>query len=354
MPQLRKARLSVLLLALSGFSVQACASFEGLGDLPGGARSSTASGISGDGSTVVGSTSVEAGGEGFRWTRAKGLVGLDDLAGGRHQSAATDVSDNGVVVGTSRDSGGNHAFIWTEGEGMQPLPGIKAAGVSADGSVAVGLALRGSISDAFRWTPTSFELLGNLGGSEVSRALAVSASGNVVVGLTSSVDSLNLAFRWTPETGMTSLGTLPGGGRSDARAVSRAGDVVVGGGDSSQGRQAFRWTAEGGMRGLGDIPGAEFGSYALGVSADGSTVVGQGTSARGNEAAIWSAERGMQSVQDVLELSYGLELNGWTLQSATGISADCRSIVGVGSNPAGDTEAWLAILPKRAACGGGK
>lgn len=105
-------------------------------------------------------------------------------------------------------------------------------------------------------------------------------------------------------------------------------------------------------RGVARLRCGEFGSYALAVSPDGSTVVGQGASARGNEAAIWDAEHGMRSVQDVLELSYGLDLNGWTLQYATGISDDCRSLVGVGTNPAGDAEAWLAVLPKRAACAG--
>ena len=39
-------------------------------------------------------------------------------------------------------------------------------------------------------------------------------------------------------------------------------------------------------------------------------------------------------------------LTGWTLNQATGVSADGRSIVGFGRNPAGNTEAWLAAIPE--------
>ena len=35
---------------------------------------------------------------------------------------------------------------------------------------------------------------------------------------------------------------------------------------------------------------------------------------------------------------------GWTLWSATGISADATTIVGYGANPSGQTEAWLANI----------
>jgi hypothetical protein len=52
----------------------------------------------------------------------------------------------------------------------------------------------------------------------------------------------------------------------------------------------------------------------------------------------------MRSVQDLLE-EYGLDLTGWQLSAAYGISADGLTIVGGGINPAGDAEAWRATLP---------
>ena len=41
---------------------------------------------------------------------------------------------------------------------------------------------------------------------------------------------------------------------------------------------------------------------------------------------------------------YGLEIEGWTLPIATGVSADGLTIVGYGTNPRGDTEAWIVRL----------
>ena len=83
---------------------------------------------------------------------------------------------------------------------------------------------------------------------------------------------------------------------------------------------------------------------ALGVSEDGSGVVGSGNSANGNEAFIWNSSQGMRNLKQVLTNDYGLNLTGWTLSEATGISADGLSIVGWGINPSGNNEAWLARL----------
>ena len=42
-------------------------------------------------------------------------------------------------------------------------------------------------------------------------------------------------------------------------------------------------------------------------------------------------------------------LEGWRLDSAEAISADGRTIVGGGINPAGDSEAYLVVLPEPSA-----
>jgi probable HAF family extracellular repeat protein len=90
-------------------------------------------------------------------------------------------------------------------------------------------------------------------------------------------------------------------------------------------------------------PGA--GSQANGVSADGSVVVGQSQSASvGYEAFTWDATNGMRSLEDVLTSVYSLNRTGWTLSQATAISADGLTIVGNGTNPLGQTEAWVANL----------
>jgi len=95
--------------------------------------------------------------------------------------------------------------------------------------------------------------------------------------------------------------------------------------------------------GLGDLDGGIFASAAYGVSGDGSVVVGLGTSDSGG-AVIWDSGHGMRSLQSVLTSDYGLDLTGWTLTRATGISADGTVIVGEGWHN-GDSEAWQAIIP---------
>src|SRR5437868_2653577 len=91
--------------------------------------------------------------------------------------------------------------------------------------------------------------LGDLpGGTFNSWANGVSADGSVVVGISES-GSGGEAFRWTSGEGMVGLGYLsflPFGKNSFARGVSADGSVIVG--DSSG--QAFRWTSEDGMVGL--------------------------------------------------------------------------------------------------------
>ncbi|GCL47825.1 PEP-CTERM sorting domain-containing protein [Microcystis aeruginosa] len=287
------------------FPAQA-ASFQGLGFLPGGSFS-TASGVSADGSVVVGESSSANGREAFRWTQATGMVGLGDLPGGFFNSQPFGVSGDGsVVVGESSSANGFEAFRWTQGTGMVGLGDFPGGGF---GSIARG----------------------------------VSADGSVVVGYGFSANGQE-AFRWTQATGMVGLGDLAGGSfSSTANGVSADGSVVVGESESANGNEAFRWTQATGMVGLGDLPGGFF-SEPFGVSGDGSVVVGQSSSANGSEAFIWNSSQGMRSLQEVLTNDYGLNLTGWTLRGATAISADGLSIVGTGTNPNGNTEAWLANL----------
>jgi probable HAF family extracellular repeat protein len=186
--------------------------------------------------------------------------------------------------------------------------------------------------------------LGNLPGGEFNgRALAISADGSVIVGQTHTAPGRAEAFRWCDGV-MTGLGTLPDRERdSAALAASGDGTVVVGFSRSSSDSEAFRWE-DGKMTGLGDLPGGPFVSTARGVSADGSIVVGEGTSASGEEAFIWSAVAGLRSLRAVLADEFGLDLEGWRLTDARAVSADGRTIVGVGINPDGAQEGWIATL----------
>ncbi len=151
---------------------------------------------------------------------------------------------------------------------------------------------------------------------------------------------------------MVFLGDLPSATvGSNAHGVSSDGSVVVGYSYSASGREAFRWTSGGGMVNLGDLPGGSFYSEANGVSADGSVVVGDSNSASGMEAFIWDSTNGMRNLRDVLVNDFGLNLTGWTLSESVDISGDGLAIIGYGSNPSGDSEAWRAVIPEPATLG---
>src|SRR5687767_3751167 len=61
-------------------------------------------------------------------------------------------------------------------------------------------------------------------------------------------------------------------------------------------------------------------------------------------AFIWDPSNGERVLQTVLVNDFGLNLTGWTLQVATGVSADGTIIVGRGTHN-GQTEGWVAHLP---------
>jgi probable HAF family extracellular repeat protein len=194
--------------------------------------------------------------------------------------------------------------------------------------------------------------LGDLpGGATESQAFDLSGDGSVVVGYGKSASGTE-AFRWTTEGGMDGLGDLPGGYfASKATACSTDGTIVVGGAASAAGWEAFRWTDGGDMIGLGDLPGGIVQSEARAVSADGSVVVGiADMGAAIQKAFIWDAVHGIRSLQDVL-IEQGDDLTGWTLMNAEAISDDGLTIVGIGKNPSGQSEAFVATVPEPTSLG---
>jgi probable HAF family extracellular repeat protein len=126
-----------------------------LGDLPGGILGGLASGVSADGSVVVGfSGSSNSSDEAFRWTADGGMIALGDLAGGDFRSLAIDVTaDGSTIVGWSISDVGEEAFYWQEGRGMRRLRDVlesdfrldlsewtlnHATAISRDGTFIVG------------------------------------------------------------------------------------------------------------------------------------------------------------------------------------------------------------------------
>jgi probable HAF family extracellular repeat protein len=186
--------------------------------------------------------------------------------------------------------------------------------------------------------------LGDLpGGTFFSSAQGVSADGLVVVGASTGTSTED-AFRWTQAGGMVALGFLPGDNRSIATATSADGAVVVGSSRNPNGLwQSFRWTSATGMFGIG------VDTQAHDVSGDGMTIVGRAFTVPGNEAYLWTNALGLVDLRMHL-IGLGVTgLTGWQLREALAVSQDGNAIVGFGTNPAGQTEAWIAYLSPPAA-----
>jgi probable HAF family extracellular repeat protein len=276
---------------------------------PSGYVNSTASAISADGGTMVGSLyQVDPFGTPSNWqaARASRLEGL--FFGGL-----------GYLPGGSN-------------------PSSTANAVSADGSVIVGVSTSANSEyEGFRWTmSTGMVGLGFLPGGTSSTASFVSGDGQVIVGHVSfSWDpARHAAFRWTEAAGMTDLGFLPGAVVTLAQAMSRDGRFVVG----RSGAEAFRWSEAGGIMPLGRLPGDQE-SSAIAVSDDGAVVLGRSLINGNAEYFIWTEADGLRRLRDLLVES-GVDLTGWGNLQAAALSGDGNTVVGQAVNPAGAVEGW--------------
>jgi probable HAF family extracellular repeat protein len=338
------------LAALYPAAIAQIATFQGIGDLPGGSFQSYATRVSADGSTVLGESISGLGTQAVRW---RGGV-LTALMGPAPSSTYASTPDGNICVGFA-NQGSGIPTKWDASGTPQILGRLpcgtngSAIAISADGSVVVGYtnSCNAPAYNAFRWTQASgMTSLGDLlGGPFASVARDVSADGKVVIGVGATAGG-NQAWRWTADTGMLPLPFLPGGlSDSDASGVSRDGTVIVGSSAVPQGREAFRWTAETGAIGLGDLAGGSFSSVANSASDDGRVIVGQGSGPNGMRAMVWDVQRGMRELAAAMFVDFGLTLpSGWILTTASGISADGSTIVGSGTNPFGKTEGWIAYV----------
>lgn len=346
LPPFRSHRLhAALALAIPMLAMSANAKAQsGLTDIGAlaGVDYSYSTGVSADGSVVVGFVEGNNGGYAFNWTAAGGMVSLNS-AFPLHYSEAWGVSaDGSVVVGdfSSPDYDAQRPFRWTAGTGMVALPVLWGSGrasamaTSADGSVVVGYGYTADAAaeHAFLWSAANWNTvqdLGTLGGKD-SYAAAVSADGSVVVGASQPAGgnawTSQYAFRWTSAGGMVNLGALGGSG-SSARGVSADGNVVVGSattaGDAST--HAFRWTAASGMTDLGTLGGDN--SRAAAISGNGQVVVGAASTSSATRAFRWTQATGMQSVEDWLRAS-GVTVASDTSYAATATNNDGSVVVG--------------------------
>jgi hypothetical protein len=264
--------------------------------------------------------------------------------------------DGSTIVGSTFSDGNGEAFLHRAGSGMQGLAidGSPYA-VSLEGNVVVGHATREGNQQAFRWTEEDgAEYLGVLQGDVQSWAQDVTEDGSTIVGVSMPVGlhGGGEVFRWTEMEGMVALGfeSLRIG-----TVVAASGEIIAGTTYGVEGNpyhyEPFLWTPESGVQRLGKLIDTEEGQTEVrDMTPDGRIIVGIGDD--GNRSAstlrsfVWTENGGMQDFQSVLTDEYGLaqSLAGWNLAAVESVSANGQFFSGVGLNPSGNLEAWLVRL----------
>lgn len=345
------SRSIICLLVASATTATAVevAGFQGLGFLSETDTYSKAHGISADGSTVVGGSSIDGYLWSYRWSGGLMTAIPKSNAAEVPLSEAYSVSaDGSVIVGMEYNLATNTTtgYRWSQSEGLLTLPYETgtidnnygtANAVSGD-----GLVITGAGPSSFRWTEaddiTSLPLLPG-GENGISHVHGISQDGAIIVGASPSAVG-TFAFVWTEENG-TQLLDVPGASWSEAMGISSDGSTIVGTFTvgASLTETAFAWTALGvvTMSSLSMDEGTV--SHAYAVTGDGLWAVGVSDEL----AALWNTQSG--EVWDLNVLAAGQSgFGGWTLGEATGVSADGRRIVGNGFNAEGAPEAWVLDL----------
>jgi uncharacterized membrane protein len=352
-------------LALSTFAKAATFHGLGLGPEP-NSYASEAEAVSADGSAVVGLYSVSQGGShSFRWTACTGMVRLYGQFGvAQDGTNAYDVSGNGAVV-----VGGNGpaTFRWTEAGGISFL-GVNlsaATVVSDDGTVILGYGrLNGPFSRQVGWMKVGNGPVTEFDFPDIIAINAISRDNSIVVG------GSGAAYRWASSApnDFVQLDDLdPNYADSSAGDISADGNVIVGTSvvyvptPSHAEVHLVTWTGQNNtINDLGVLdPTNGGGAYADATNQDGSIIVGSAmdrTSVQPVQYAfIWDATHGIRNLQNLLTAAppdgYGLDLTGWELFDATGISDDGKVIVGNGNytDPNDPTqtsheEGWIVTL----------
>lgn len=295
-----------------------------------------------DGSTIVGYGIDNFGNQNLiRWTSAGGLEDLGALNGGSMEASA--ISNNGGVIVGSSDLGPYHdAWRWTAAHGLERLDTLTgnnndnyATGVSGDGSTIIGRGYNSSLDyEAWYWTEANgTQTLGSLGGDD-SSAAAISWDGSVIAGIARDGNGTYQVYRWTQSNGMQSIGDLGGGiyGSHNFGAMTSDGRVIIGNSDNGTYNEAFRWTVDGGMQGLGALASNNPFSSADAMSADGSVIAGisDGGAGLGYTYFRWTEETGMRSLVDILT-DGGIDLSGWDfsyVDPQVFVTADGTKIIG--------------------------
>lgn len=119
--------ITVITQETEAFFWTAATRIQGLGDLPGGNLSSEAFAITDDATVIVGAGESDEGIEGVIWTNDE-ITSVGDLPGGDTLCRLLDVSESGEqAVGEASDDSGKVAAIWDSANGLRKLSDVLIA-----------------------------------------------------------------------------------------------------------------------------------------------------------------------------------------------------------------------------------
>ncbi len=262
---------------------------------------------------------------------------------------------------------------------LAPNRNSAANQISDDGSIAFGFALDASANQqAFRWTQsTGMQVLAAPSGYPGPPAYdnlntpagrACSTDGSVSAGFLSAYDDNTgdefdvQAYRWTQTSGMQLLGYLPGGDRSAALAMSADGSTIFGVSRSTNAPgtgqtnpwdysgELFLWTSSNGMTALGVPAGYDEFSNFGGMSADGALIaVAVADSSNAKPAGFVVIQTGskqsFESNDLLVSAGLGNDVSGWSNLGPLGISDNGDTLFGSGIDPNGLLQGWIANFP---------
>jgi uncharacterized membrane protein len=299
-------------------------------------------GITADGSKVVGA--AYGGAPYFTWTQSEGIV---RIGGGGYAGQPAISGDGSTIFGTTLDQNDiQQAAKWLGGTQWQPL-GSVAGGVpcdtslssgydvSYDGRLGVGLAY---LPDQCKAHAASWDLgdggpatdLGSLVPTRATRANTISGDGHVIGGW-QDMNGPRMGARWVD--GMeTVLQTANGAPVGEVRHTNYDGTVMVGSYYPIGSDDGWLWTQSQGFTALTSPSRVYSAVFPLATSDDGALIFGavQSRSNGQTRAVFWRHDQPTY-LRDYLA-ARGLAA-GWDMRWITAASADGGTITGWGLNP---------------------
>ena len=292
-------------------------------------------GVSGDGSTLVGSY----GDLPARWV--DGALATIPLPPGFEFGNAGVVSRNGKAVAgllleVKADGGPVHRFRWEASAGytLMNFPSSdshRLHDMSPDGEMVVGQTDSNSGLDfrAFRWKAgTTTYLAGSI-------SSATGTTNDTTVGR----DENGAAVRWD----LSGAAQVVGDGIGTLENISPDGRIIVGSAWTASVQRGIRWD-DGVASWLGSHPLLES-TLAYDLSADGSLIVGTGDPYChcGWLAVVWQAGAA-RLLKDLLAQDFGLGVGTYRLDHVYQTSDDGRVLTGQASKPTTSIATFVAVL----------